>query len=534
MKVLFVASEAVPFIKTGGLADVAHALPKTLRDQGIDVRVVIPNYSAIADVYKDEMKAVTDFKVEVGWRNQFAGIQTIEQDGIPFYFVDNEYYFKRNGIYGHYDDGERFAFYTKAVLAMMEKIDFIPDVIHMNDWHTGMLSLVFKDHYSHLEKYSHIKTVYTIHNLKYQGVFPPGVLDDLLNLHMNYYNEGYIEFYGNINFMKAGILYSDAVTTVSETYAQEIQYEYYGEKLHGVVQNRNHDLYGIVNGIDYDIYNPKKDPYTTKEYDLRSVNRKADNKKALQEELGLPVNGDVPMIGMVTRLADMKGLDLVAHIVHEILENDVQLVVLGTGEHKYEAMMHELAHRYPDKVSANIRFDNGLAHRIYASSDLFLMPSRFEPCGLGQLIALRYGAIPIVRETGGLKDTVHPFNEFTGEGVGFGFSNYNAHELLYTVKNALDLYENKTLWRNLVKNAMREDNSWKSSAQIYAKLYKKLMQAKSAKKTAGKKTTSKKTAKAKAASKGVSKTTSKKTKTTTVKTKRKAPAKAKNKEITEQ
>ncbi len=292
---------------------------------------------------------------------------------------------------------------------------------------------------------------------------------------MGYFNDGHIEFYGNINFMKSGILYSNAVTTVSETYANEIQHDYYGENLHGVVQNRNHDLYGIVNGIDYDTYNPKKDGFIAKEYDLRSVNRKKDNKKALQEELGLPVNADVPMIGMVTRLADMKGLDLIEHVVNELLEEDVQLVVLGTGERKYEAMMYELAHRYPDKVSANIRFDNGLAHRIYASSDFFLMPSRFEPCGLGQLIALRYGAIPIVRETGGLKDTVRPYNEFTGEGVGFGFSNYNAHELLYTIKYGLEIYHKKDMWKELVKNAMRSENSWKSSAQVYKKLYEKVI-----------------------------------------------------------
>ncbi len=232
------------------------------------------------------MKAVTDFNVSVGWRNQFAGVKTMEQDGIPFYFIDNEYYFKRDGIYGHYDDGERFAFYTKAVLEMMEKIDFIPDVIHMNDWHTGMMSLVFNDHYKHLEQYAHIKTVYTIHNLKYQGVFPPGVLDDLLNLNMGYFNDGHIEFYGNINFMKSGILYSNAVTTVSETYANEIQHDYYGENLHGVVQNRNHDLYGIVNGIDYDTYNPKKDGFIAKEYDLRSVNRKKTIRKPFKKNSG--------------------------------------------------------------------------------------------------------------------------------------------------------------------------------------------------------------------------------------------------------
>lgn len=474
MKVLFVASEVVPFIKTGGLADVAYALPKRLKEQNVDIRVVLPKYSAIPEEYKEKMEFVTDFEVKIGWRNQFVGIEKLELDGVQFYFIDNKYYFERHGIYGHYDDGERFSYFSKAVLEMMDKIDFIPDIIHMNDWHTGMVSLIFKDHYSYKEEFKNTKTVYTIHNLKYQGVFPPGVLDDLLNLNMSYFDEGYIEFFGNINFMKAGVLYSDAVTTVSRTYAEEIQHEYFGEKLHGVVQNRSHDLYGIVNGIDYEIYNPKKDGNIEKNYDLRSVNRKTENKTALQKELGLPVNSEVPMIGMVTRLADMKGLDLIERIVHELLEEDVQLVVLGTGEKKYESMMYELQHRYPEKVSATMKFDGGLAHRIYASSDMFMMPSRFEPCGLGQLIALRYGSIPIVRETGGLKDTVKPYNEFTGEGVGFGFTNYNAHELLYSLKYALDIYKDKTKWKNLVKNAMREDNSWKTSADIYKKLYEKI------------------------------------------------------------
>jgi len=319
-----------------------------------------------------------------------------------------------------------------------------------------------------------LRTVFTIHNLKYQGIFPPSVLPDLLNLSMDYYNSGELEFYRNINFMKAGIRYSNYVTTVSPSYAQEIQNPFFGERLDGAIRDREQALFGIVNGIDWDLYNPETDPNLYKNFDGKASWHKRENKEELQKQLGLPVRAEVPMIGMVTRLADMKGLDLITHMFDEIMELDVQFVVLGTGEHRYESFFQDAQKRWPDKVSATVGFDIQLSHRIYASSDLFLMPSLFEPCGLGQLIALRYGSIPIVRETGGLRDTVFPYNEFSGEGNGFSFSNYNAHEMLHAIRYALSFYHQQGVWKGIVQNAMKSDNSWHHSAEQYNELYERL------------------------------------------------------------
>lgn len=474
MKVLFAASEAVPYIKSGGLADVAHALPKKLREQGVDVRVVLPKYGAIPEALLKDSLPVAECTVKMNWRQQPCTIEAVEADGIPYYLVDNPYYFKRDGLYGHYDDGERFSFFCRAVLEMLEPLDFIPDILHLNDWHTGMVSALFSDEYIHREGFGHIRTLFTIHNLKYQGNFPPGILPDLLNLSLDYYNSGELEFHRQVSFMKAGIRFSHYVTTVSPTYAMEIQNPFFGEKMDGIIRDRETALFGIVNGIDTDIYDPRKDPHLHKPYDLTSVWRKRENKEALQQELGLPVRADVPLLAMVTRLADMKGLDLVTHVLHEMLQQDLQVVILGTGEHRYEQMFRDFQGMYPEKLSAQIRFDEGLARRIYASSDLFLMPSLFEPCGLGQMIALRYGSIPIVRETGGLKDTVEPWNEFSGEGNGFTFANYNAHEMLYAIRYALQCYREPTQWKTIQKNAMSADNSWNHSAQQYKDLYQRL------------------------------------------------------------
>ncbi len=475
MKVLFVAAEAVPFVKIGGLADVAFSLPKKLREMNVDARVVIPNHGQIPKELVEKAKLVGTHEVNVGWRRQYSGVLELEHEGVPFYLIDNEYYFKRDGVYGHDDDGERYAFFSKAALEMIGHIDFEPDVVHFNDWHTSMVGMLHKTHYSHLPEYSNIKTVFTIHNLKYQGVFGYEVMDDILNLHTEHFHGSDLEFFGSVNFMKAGIVHSDAITTVSRSYASEIQYPYYGENLDGILRSQRDKLYGIVNGIDYDMYNPKNNPHIAKNYDLRSINRKSENKMALQKELGLPVNKDIPMIGMVTRLADMKGLDLLESMFMELLQEDVQFVVLGTGEHRYESMMQHFKYHYPEKLSANITFDSKLAHKIYASSDMFLMPSRFEPCGLGQLIALRYGSVPIVRETGGLRDTITPYNKFTGEGNGFSFANYNAHEMYFTVKSALEVYDDKKAWRKLVRSAMKSDNSWNTSAEEYKALYTDLI-----------------------------------------------------------
>lgn len=477
MKVLFVTSEAVPFSKTGGLADVAYALPKALRKQGVDARVITSRSFALSGQQEQNELHMGHYFVEVGWRQQYAGLSQLKHDGIPYYFIDNEYYFKRDSMYGHYDDGERFAFFNRAVLESIRHMDFQPDVIHFNDWHTGMLPALLNRHYRHDPTYRDLRTVYTIHNLRYQGVFQADVLDNLLNMERDHYHSGAIEFHGGISFMKSGIQFADAVTTVSETYATEIQYPFFGERLDGLIRDNAHKVVGITNGVDHDLYNPRKDPHIEWKYDGRTIKKKRDNKVALQRELGLPENPDIPLIGMVTRLANMKGMDLVAHVLHEVLAEDVQFVVLGTGEPQYEHMLRYFQHEYPDRVRAQLTFDVPLSHRIYAGADLFLMPSLFEPCGLGQQIAMRYGTLPIVRETGGLRDTVTPYNEHTGEGNGFSFANYNAHELLFTIQRALRLYESRREWNRVVRQAMKSDTSWSKSAKAYRDVYENVLKS---------------------------------------------------------
>lgn len=476
MKVLFVASECHPFIKTGGLGDVAYALPKALKKAGIDVRVIIPKYSTIAEKYKEKMTTLSDFIVSVGWRNQYCGLQYLEEDGIPFYFIDNEYYFNRAGAYGYYDDGERFSYFCKAVVQSINYMqDFLPDVIHCNDWQTGMIPALVSEFKKGNHIYDNIKSIYTIHNLQYQGVFPKETLGDLLNLGWEYYSEDKVKYFDSISFMKAGINFSYAVTTVSNTYAEEIKTPYYGENLEVLMRSKSDILYGIVNGIDYDIFNPETDKNIYHNFNNKNVVNKVNNKIELQKALGLTVNKDIPVIGLISRLVSQKGIDLIVRVMEDIMRQNVQFVILGTGDKEYEEMFKYYAGVYPGKLSANIFFDNSLAQKIYASADMFLMPSKFEPCGIGQLIALRYGTIPIVRETGGLKDTVRSFNEVTGEGNGFSFSNYNADDMLYTINRGLWFYNtDKNLWNNLRKNAMIEDNSWGKSAQKYIELYSNL------------------------------------------------------------
>jgi starch synthase len=476
MKILFVSSEAHPFMKTGGLGDVAYALPKALRKLGVDVRVIIPKYSDIKEEFRSKMLTLSTFNVPVGWRNQYGGLQYLEYDGIPFYFIDNEYYFKRPSSYGYQDDGERFAFFCRAVLeGINHMIDFTPDVIHLNDWHSGMIPPIMTEHYSHNPRFYNIKTIFTIHNLQYQGLFPREILGDLLSLSDDYFTEDKVKYYDGVSFMKGGLNFSDKITTVSKSYAEEIRTPFYGEGLHGLLQVRSSDLSGIVNGIDTELFDPKTDNELFFNYDYNNLDIKLKNKVELQKSLNLPMDESIPMIGMVTRLAGQKGVDLVAHIIEELLQLNLHLVVLGTGEQKYEDMLRYYSGVSPDKLSVNITFNNTLAKRIYAASDLFLMPSLFEPCGIGQLLALRYGSLPIVRETGGLRDTVQSYNEYTNMGNGFSFANYNAHDMLYTIKRALGFYENKNLWNSIVKNAMMEDNSWRKSATEYKELYASLI-----------------------------------------------------------
>jgi starch synthase len=472
MKVLFVAAEAHPFIKVGGLGDVAYALPKALRKNSIDTRVILPKYWKIPKELKDEMKTIAEFTVPVGWRNQYCGLQYLEYDGIPFYFIDNEYYFNREAAYGYYDDGERYAFFDRAVLEAIKYMgDFRPDVIHCNDWHSGMIPPMLKGLYPDLLG---IKTVFTIHNLQYQGVFSKDILGDLLGFDDSYYNENALKHFDGVSFMKGGLNFADKISTVSWSYAEEIKTPYYGEGLDGLLSYRSNDLWGILNGIDYDIFNPNYDKDIYNNFNAEHPEGKNINKRKLQKKLGLPICDEVPLIGIVTRLVKQKGLDLVSCILEELLQQEVQLVIVGTGDNEYQNMFNYFEWRFPNKVSANITFDNDLAKKVYASCDMFLMPSQFEPCGIGQLLALRYGTIPIVRETGGLKDTVKAFNEYDMSGNGFSFSNYNAHDMLNTIKRAIYFYYDKDVWNQLVVKAMEEDNSWVKSANTYFDLYKNL------------------------------------------------------------
>jgi len=476
MNVLFVASECVPFVKTGGLADVIGALPKELNSLEIDARVILPKYKAIPNTLKLKMRKKKELVVSLGWRNQNCSVEELEHDGVTYYFIDNEYYFYRDELYGYentLDEAERFAFFSKAVLEVIPYLEFKPDILHLNDWQTGLVSLFLKDKYSHLEEYKDIRTIFTIHNLKYQGIFPKQVLGDILDIDSNYFHSDGIEYYDNINYLKAGIVFSDKITTVSETYAKEIQYPFFGEGMAGLLYKRKNDITGIINGIDITEYNPSTDLYLFKKY--KNVNGKTENKIKLQKMLGLPINKEVPMLSVISRLVSQKGLDLVIHVIEELLKQDIQIVILGTGEHKYESFFKQISLKYPEKLSVNIIFNEELSRKIYAASDLFLMPSLFEPCGLSQLIAMRYKVVPIVRETGGLIDTVTSFNEFTGDGNGFSFANYNAHDMLNTIKRALFFYNDKKRWKQIIENIEKKDYSWEQSANKYIDLYDMLL-----------------------------------------------------------
>lgn len=476
MKILFAVSECIPFIKSGGLADVAGSLPKELVNQGTDIRVILPNYGMIGKKYKQKMKKVTDFTVKVGWRNQYCGVMELKLDGVTYYFVDNEYYFKRDGLYGYFDDGERFAFFNRAVLDAIAHLNFSPDIIHCHDWHTGMIPFLYRVEYYRKPGYEFIRTIFTIHNLMFQGIFPKETLDDLLGIHSKYFNQDHLEFFGNINFMKAGLVSADMITTVSPTYLNEIQTAYFGEKLDGLLRKRKSDLKGILNGIDDEFYNPANDSLIHQNYDVQSLNKKLENKRYIQNTLGLPENDDIPIVAMITRLTSQKGLDLVKRVFHEMMAEQIQMVVLGTGDLEFEWFFREMEHRYPDQVRVTIGFNEEWAHQLYAGSDLFLMPSKFEPCGLGQLIAMRYGSIPVVRETGGLNDTVQAYDEWSDKGNGFSFTNFNAHDMLYTLRRALSYYHNeKPVWQKLVKTTMEMDFSWAQSAFQYNRLYSELI-----------------------------------------------------------
>ena len=469
MKLLYVTSEAYPFCKTGGLADVAGSLPKALRKRLVGCRVVMPLYGGIKQELRDQMQFITHITVPVSWRRQYCGIFEAKVDGVIFYFIDNEYYFKRDGIYGHYDDAERFAFFSRAVLEIIPYIDFKPDVIHSNDWQTALVPVYYSTMYANREGYENIKNIFTIHNIQYQGVYGKEILGDVFGLGEQH--ERLLDFGGNLNLMKGAIECADAVTTVSPTYAEEILDPWFSHGLDPILRERQYKLHGILNGIDTDVYDPEHDAAIAKPFSAKNPDGKKEDKVDLQREFSLPVRDDVPIIGMVSRLVSHKGLDLVKAVLDELLSTtDVQLVVLGTGDWEYENFFREVEARYPGKVGLRIAFIPDLARKIYAGCDMFLMPSKSEPCGLSQMLALRYGTLPIVRETGGLKDSITDSGD--GEGNGFTFKSYNAHDMLGAIRRALGAYGNRSYWDSLVERALKCDNSWGRSAREYMRLYR--------------------------------------------------------------
>ena len=474
IKILMAASEAIPYMKTGGLADVVGSLPKYFDKDRYDVRVILPKYKCMDDKLLPQLKFVCHFYVNLNWRRQYVGIFTSQYDGVTYYFVDNEFYFAGDKPYNNiYEDVEKFAFFSKAVLEALPVIDFAPDVIHCNDWQTGLLPVFLKTVYGSDNFYAGIKTVFTIHNMKFQGRWKIKEVADVTGLPEHIFNSGELEFYGEANYLKGGIVYADEITTVSPTYADEICTPEGGEGLDGLMRARSNSLRGILNGIDYDEFNPETDKLIAQNYNARTFRKeKSKNKKDLQAQLGLVQDEKKFMIGIVSRLTDQKGLDLIQCVMDEICAEDVQLVILGTGDEKYENMFRHYDWKYNDRVSANIYYSEELSHKIYAACDAFLMPSLFEPCGLSQLMALRYGTVPIVRETGGLKDTVWPYNEYEGTGTGFSFANYNAHEMLDCIYYAKYVFYNKKReWNKIVDRGMAADFSWHASAMKYQELY---------------------------------------------------------------
>mgnify|MGYP002560491531 CR=1 FL=1 len=477
MKVLFCASEALPFAATGGLADVAGSLPQALRARLIGCRVVMPLYESVPQELRDNMKFLTSISVPVAWRRQYCGIFEAKVGNVIYYLIDNQYYFKRQGLYGHFDDAERFAFFSRAVLEMLPYIDFKPDIIHCHDWQTGFLPVYLKNEFAANPFFWGIKTIITIHNLKFQGIWDKEWVQGVSGLTDNLFTPDKLEFKKDANMLKGGLVYADYITTVSDTYANEIQTEYYGEGLNGLLSARHFDMQGIVNGIDYNAYDPQTDGKIYCNYNASDFRKKKfNNKTKLQQELGLAVDKKKYMIGLISRLTDQKGLDLINNVIEGIVDDFTQLVVIGTGDPQYENMFRHYAWKYPDRVSANICYSDDLAHKLYAAADAFLMPSRFEPCGLTQLISFRYGTVPIVRETGGLKDTVKPYNEYENSGDGFSFSNYNADEMLAVINYSKHIFfDKKREWNQIVDRGMANDFSWNASKFKYEGLYNYLI-----------------------------------------------------------
>ena len=475
MKIFFVASEVAPFIKTGGLADVASSLPPALAAMGNDVRVILPLYAGIGDQWRSQMTFVKYFYFRLGWRSSYCGLFQLERNGVTYYFVDNETYFKRNGLYGHYDDGERFAYFSRAVIEVPAQIDWSPDVIHANDWETALVPIYLNDFRYMIPQLTKTKSVYTIHNIEYQGRFGRSIMEDVFGLDAGHFNERLLSYYGDVNLMKGAIYASDYVTTVSPTYANELQYSFYAHGLEGVITDNYYKMTGILNGLDMEATDPAKDPLIAANFSADDLSGKAKCKAALQEELGLKVDPNVPIIACISRLVGHKGYDLITNVFHRMMEEKVQFVVLGTGEWGFEEFFRNAAKQYPGRVSANIKYNAALSNRIYAGADIMLMPSVSEPCGLTQMFAMRYGTVPVVRLTGGLRDSVPSYNPATNEGLGFTFGNINADDMLDAVTRAVTVYYNdKDAWAGLMKRGMTFDFSWDKSAAEYLAIYKKI------------------------------------------------------------
>ncbi|MDY2901071.1 MAG: glycogen synthase GlgA [Candidatus Borkfalkiaceae bacterium] len=473
--VLFVASEANPYLGSGGLADVIGSLPKTLAANGkYDVRVVMPLYGDISDKYRSQMRFLMNFNVPLAWRNQYCGVFTLKADGVTFYFIDNEYYFKRSGLYGFYDDGERFAYFSKAALEMMVHLDYYPEILHCHDWQAALSVIFLKTLYANRYGYDHIKALFTIHNIEYQGKYGYDCLGDLFGLPESV--KPALDYNGCLNLMKGAIQFSDRFSTVSRMYANEIKNPFFAHGLQYVICENEFKLTGILNGIDETVYNPETDEKLFRNYSADDTSGKAVCKKELQKMLGLPEKDDAPLISIISRLVPAKGIDLVKCVIEELLAENVQVVILGKGEGNYEDYFRMLADRYSGKCRAIIAYNKDLASKIYSASDIFLMPSKQEPCGLSQMIACRYGAVPVVRATGGLFDSISPYNnDMRNGGNGFVFGNYNAHEMLYVIKDAVYTYGNKDEWRGIVKRAMTSDFSWEKSSGEYEKLYDNML-----------------------------------------------------------
>ena len=476
MKLFFAASEVAPFIKTGGLADVADSLPNALAKLGHDVRVILPLYSAIPAMWRRQMTFLKSFHFPLSWRNAYCGLFSLAYRGLTYYFIDNEYYFQREGLYGQFDDGERFAYFSRAVVEVPIQLGWSPDIIHCNDWQTSLVPVYLLEARHREPLLMHTKSVFTIHNIEYQGQFDRNILGDVLGLDESYFREDMLSYYGDVNLVKGAIYAADYITTVSPTYAKELQYAFYAHGLEGVIADNYHKFTGILNGIDMEHNNPATDPFLPAPYSAADPSGKAACKAALQEKLGLNVDPDVPIIACISRLVAHKGYELVTAAFPKILEHYVQFVVLGTGDWGIESFFRMAAQEYPGRVSANLMYSAELASQIYAGADLLLMPSISEPCGLSQMIAMRYGTVPIVRLTGGLKDSVPSYNPTTGTGLGFTFGSITPGDLLGAIDRGLEAYEtDRPNWTALMKRGMTTDFSWDQSAAAYEKVYQKVM-----------------------------------------------------------